>query len=279
MKTIDFHRRFTPLTAMPFSQDRTYYEVPPVPALLPFVRCFWGSAEEFAISAAPLYTGRLVIPDTCVDFIVQTEGEAASYTFCGLDQEAYYSDLAGSLGTIFGVRLYFWAVPYLIREEARCMALPASPCEAYFPGLEPYLDRHHFPSLDFAGKKAVMERYLLGCISHGEVPAALLDCLDLLLGHQGNISVKEMSENIVLSPRTVERLFRRHLGLPPKKLADLVRYQNLWRHVLSNRDIHIQDEVYELGFYDQAHLLNTFRKYHGMGIGEALEYSRPGRIG
>lgn len=275
MKNMDFHRRFQPLTARPFSQDSTYREAPPSPALAPFVRCFWGSSEEFSLSAAGLYTDRLIIPDTCVDMIIQTDEHAVRCRFCGLDQEAYRSDMTAGTCAVFAVRLYFWAVPFLIQEEARCMAIPVSSCEAYFPGIETYLEEHDFASCSFQGKTALLERYLLGRLDTEQVPVPLLNSVDFLLKHHGSLSVKELTEHSVVSSRTLERMFKRHLGMQPKKLADLVRYQVLWRHALTRPDFQIQDEVFELGFYDQAHLLNTFRRYHGMGLGEALEYSFP----
>ncbi len=274
MKNMDFHRRYHPLTSRPFSRDSTYLEVPPSASLAPFVRCFWGSSEEILLSEAPLYIGRLVIPDTCLDMIIRSQGDRVVCRFCGLDQEAYISEMTEGSCAVFAVRLYFWAVPFLIREEARCVMTPISSCEAYFPGIETYLTDRGFASCSFWQKKAVLEQYLTGCLDTESVPVPLLNSIDLLLERRGGISVEEMAENCVISPRTLERLFKRHLGIQPKKAADLVRYQTLWRHALTRRGFQIQDEVYELGFYDQAHLLNTFRKYHGMGLQEALQYSR-----
>lgn len=271
-----FHERFTPLTAMPFSQDQTYTEVPPSPSLAPYVRCFWGSMGEFALSDAKLYVRRLVIPDTCVDIIIRTEGEKVHCRFCGLDQEPYFSDMSAGRCSLFAVRLYFWALPFLMRDAAGCMALPAVSCEAYFPGLERFLTEHRFDALDFFGKMELLETYLKGCLEQTQAPDSLLNSIDYLLMHHGSAPVKEIAEYSVISQRSMERLFQRHLGLSPKKLSDLVRYQTLWRHALTRRNFQIQDEVYELGFYDQSHLLNSFRRYHGMSLVDALAYSRFG---
>lgn len=269
-----FHERFQPLTSLPFSQDSTYFETPPSPALAPFVRCFWGSLEEFVLSEAQLHTRRLVIPDTCVDIIIRAEEGEVHCRFCSLDQEPYYSDMKQGRCSLFAVRLYFWAVPFLIREAEECMALPAVFCEEYFPDLEDFLTERQFGSLGFFEKKELLEEYMIKCLNRTEPPAALLNSIDFLLQHQGGAAVKALAEYCVLSQRSVERLFQKHLGLSPKRLSDLVRYQTLWRHALTRRDFQIQDEVYELGFYDQAHLLNTFRRYHGMSLGDALAYSR-----
>jgi transcriptional regulator GlxA family with amidase domain len=96
-----------------------------------------------------------------------------------------------------------------------------------------------------------------------------------LLRHHGNMTVRQMAGQCAVSARTVERLFRRHLDATPKELAGVVRYQTLWSHVLCQRHWDIQDEVEALGFYDQAHLANTFRRYHGMSLAQGVRLAQP----
>ncbi len=65
-----------------------------------------------------------------------------------------------------------------------------------------------------------------------------------------------------VSQRQLERLFADYVGISPKKLAGLIRYQYLWRDILRYGTSDIQDAVFRYGYADQAHLLNDFRKYH-----------------
>ena len=64
------------------------------------------------------------------------------------------------------------------------------------------------------------------------------------------------------------------LGVGPKRLSDLVRYQFLWQELLLDPRFQIQDAVQKYGFSDQAHLQNTFKKYHSMTPRQALIYAR-----
>lgn len=64
MPDIDFARRFHPLTAHPFDKVNCR-EVPPCPALVPYVRCFWGPEAQH---------GTLVVPDACADIIIRPKG-------------------------------------------------------------------------------------------------------------------------------------------------------------------------------------------------------------
>lgn len=49
-----------------------------------------------------------------------------------------------------------------------------------------------------------------------------------------------------------------------KRTASLVRYQNVWREIVGQKEFRIQDAVYRYGYSDQSHLLNEFRRFHGV---------------
>ncbi len=49
-----------------------------------------------------------------------------------------------------------------------------------------------------------------------------------------------------------------------RTLAGLIRYQCLWRSLLTDPRWDVQDAVARFGFADQAHLLRSFKKYHGL---------------
>ena len=51
--------------------------------------------------------------------------------------------------------------------------------------------------------------------------------------------------------------------MPPKKIASLVRYQNVWREIVTSESFNAQNAVYRYGYTDQAHLLKEFRRFHG----------------
>lgn len=47
MSKINFHCTYTAMTADPLMADATYINVLPSPALAPYIRCFWGSEQDF----------------------------------------------------------------------------------------------------------------------------------------------------------------------------------------------------------------------------------------
>jgi AraC-like DNA-binding protein len=73
-----------------------------------------------------------------------------------------------------------------------------------------------------------------------------------------------------LSSRTLERRFRRGVGMPPKALCRIVRFRRAWDRAAGRDGTSWADLALECGYYDQAHLLRDFRELAGF---------TPGRVG
>lgn len=72
-----------------------------------------------------------------------------------------------------------------------------------------------------------------------------------------------------MSTRQLERLFHEYIGITPKKISNIIRYQFLWRDILYEPHFDILNAVYKYGFTDQSHLMREFKKYHSMDINSA----------
>ncbi|MCM1336013.1 MAG: helix-turn-helix domain-containing protein, partial [Eubacterium sp.] len=117
------------------------------------------------------------------------------------------------------------------------------------------------------------ERALIARLDPARESADLLNAVSLMLDGAGRTRIAELSRRTAVSEKTLERLFLAHTGLSPKSFSSLLRYQLLWRDVLSSPDLSALDAVEKFGYADQAHLLNDFRKRHGMTPREARDYA------
>lgn len=254
MPDIDFARRFHPLTAHPFDKVNCR-EVSPCPALAPYVRCFWGPEAQ---------QGTLVVPDACADIIIRPKGSGLDVSFCPVSNTTFTS-ASRQEDDMFAVRFFFWALPFF--------GIRGSFDEGDFPGLRRYLLREGFLEKSFYQRQALMEAYLLRRLSASRIPD-LLNGIDRLLMTHGRVTMGELAAHMAVSTRTAERLFRQHTGLTPKETADVIRYQTLWRRSLTQPRFDIQEQVEALGFCDQAHLLNTFRRFHSLSLSEAMRRAK-----
>ena len=65
-------------------------------------------------------------------------------------------------------------------------------------------------------------------------------------------------EGLAYSERHRRRLYQQQIGLAPKQVARIVRFQQ------ALHELRTADEVSLEGYYDQAHFIREFRAFTGM---------------
>jgi AraC-like DNA-binding protein len=105
--------------------------------------------------------------------------------------------------------------------------------------------------------------------------------------------VEELSRNFHVGNRTMERIFKENVGIPPKEFIKIVRFQEVLRRLrqirppdVSNGGMQdgspgVSEEsllriAFELGYYDHAHLTNEFKKYAGIRPSELSRFYKTG---
>ncbi|MEJ2673778.1 MAG: helix-turn-helix domain-containing protein [Acidihalobacter sp.] len=92
-------------------------------------------------------------------------------------------------------------------------------------------------------------------------PDVQLDhALTLIERMRGGIRVGQLAAIVGRSERHLNRLFRRHTGLNIKAFIDTTRLQHVSQRLHAQPGA-VLDTAHDLGYCDQAHLLNDFRKY------------------
>ncbi len=263
---IALSRLYHPVTATPFQHDQSYLEVAPCEALRPYIRCFWGSE-------GPAWNGGgMVIPDTCMDIICRIDRESGrvSSSFCTLDEQAYAgSGSPGCIAETFAIRFYPWSVGCFTPVPMNRLANQAYPADVFFPSLmrelEPMLLRTSTLQERIRQAEGMLLRQL-----QDRTDTEVLCALHRMLLCRGREKIAEISARQALSVRQLERRFDAALGLSPKAMAGLMRYQLLWQEMLLHPAMDVQDAVARYGYTDQAHLLRDFKRRHLMTPGQAL---------
>ena len=81
----------------------------------------------------------------------------------------------------------------------------------------------------------------------------------------GRIGVAPMAEELGWSRKRIVARFREEIGLPPKAVARLVRFERARALALAERSMQPDWSriAIECGYYDQSHLINDFRDVTG----------------
>ncbi len=85
-------------------------------------------------------------------------------------------------------------------------------------------------------------------------------------------SVAAMSDTTGMSPRTLQRWFAAHVGLPPRRYLRLLRFQRAFETAPGQSSL--ADHAAETGFADQAHMAREFRELAGTSAGAARRNAR-----
>lgn len=262
MRLTESARAFFPLTSVP-NDCAGYAEYAPCAALAPYVRCFWTARGE----------RRLVNPDVCADIMFTARG----VFFSGVSGEPF---TGGEDGCAFGIRFYAWSAWLFADDALRGTQDGCFEAAAHFGSAA----RGLFPLISEAGsvteRIAAAERWLLGRLYGGVCGGeTLMRAAGLIAERRGVITVGELSRELFICQRALERVFAEYAGISPKRLAALVRYQSVWRDLVTLPRVSLAGLAAEYGYADQAHLTRDFTRRHSMPPLAALAYARRAQQG
>ena len=244
---------FTTRTALP--KQRYITEILPSAALRPYIRCFW------KYSGSTNILNYRIIPDCCADMIIPLDGYPP--IFVGLSDSSF---ITRRMGDVFGIRFYAWAVaPFLhiCLSELFNNAVSADGISKDFFKLQnEIIEAKYTASQVNLAEKYLSERF------DGKLCHDIMNSLYFALSNNCRTAMTDLSDYCAVSKRTLERKFINYIGVPPKTMIELLRYQLLWQDCIKP-GFSSADSAFKLGYYDEAHMYNDFKRYHGIGLGDA----------
>lgn len=119
-----------------------------------------------------------------------------------------------------------------------------------------------------AGRRTAVTVCVAWCAEHLEPPdedGLLANALeDLVAADRDIIRVEQLAERLGLTIRGVQRLARRHIGLPPLAIIRRYRLQEAAQRLRTDPQVTIAQVAAELGYADHAHLDADFRAVLGL---------------
>jgi len=243
-----------------------YHEIKPTPPLGSFVECFWTLEGDRSLEApAP----ERILPDGCVElilnfgdpFLQHVDGEKRRQPRNFVVGQMTGPILISPTGVVelLGIRFQPGGTrPFL--------GLPASEITEQvieLGGLTGEFERSLMQACERAApldqKVAAVDAFLAARVKRGKFDSNLLALAASVIDRRGLVSVDWLAANAGVSVRQLERRFLREVGIGPKLLARIVRFQQVFRAVESNPAW--ADVAIECGYYDQAHLIRDFNQF------------------
>lgn len=122
-------------------------------------------------------------------------------------------------------------------------------------------------------KVATIENWLYkSLLSDVNISNIVKQSLQLIKSQKGLVNIELVAKNLDVNQRRIERLFNSQVGMTPKEYSRNLRIKAARSYIKSNK-FSFTEIAYDLGYYDQAHFINQFKKVTGITPREYLKKS------
>lgn len=255
---------------------------PPSPPLRPYVRQLHGFVEA---TPAPLH--RREVPIAAVVVIVSLEhgwrlqagtgGDLRRGSFVAGLQDGPV--LVGHDGASHGMEVYF--TPLGARSF---LGVPLDTLTGQVLELEDVLGRTAASltarlqaTRGWDARFDLLEQAIAGRLASSRPPAPELRwAWGRLAATHGGVEVGALASELGWSHKRLITQFREQVGMPPKRVARILRFDRAYSLLESAVSPSLADVAYECGYADQPHFNRDFRALAGVTPGELLASRIPG---
>lgn len=116
----------------------------------------------------------------------------------------------------------------------------------------------------------IAERIRANEVQHDKV---IIRAVEAIIEAHGDIPLEELLDDTALTERTFERRFKQNVGLTPRLLARIRRFQRTLQMMRSGTYGKLSDIAYAADYADQSHYIRSFKEFTGLS---PLEFTRDG---
>jgi len=256
-----------------------YAEVPPHPGLAGIVDCLWTLTGDASLMGADTQP---VLPDGRPELILhfgdafdRVYGDGAierqpKIIFAGQLTSQLLLKPSGTIG-ILGVRFHPFGAAALMKTPQHELAGLTIGVDALARPLSQALEALRDSTDDLHVAVRQIQQVLMRWIDPDRIDPRIRHAVETISRHQGLISVDDVAARVSLTRRHLERKFRAAVGVAPKRLARITRFQQALRILEDSASASPGTHTaVTCGYADQAHFIRDFRGLAGCPPGEHL---------
>lgn len=244
-----------------------YREFYPQAPLNRFVECFWTlEAETLAASDSP----ERILPDGCSELILnfgERFSQHAGLTRSLQPKHFFVGQMTGPIlisptGVVelIGIRFHPGGTLPFFRVPMHELTDEVTELGSLSSNLERELLEHSANLSTMKKRVEAIEAVLTGYVLRCKHDSWLVGLAAKVVKSGGVISIDQLATDAGISGRQLERRFLSEVGLGPKLLSRILRFQQVFRAV-ENCDGAWAPVAVECGYYDQAHLIRDFNQF------------------
>jgi AraC-like DNA-binding protein len=252
-----------------------YAEHAPIPELAPIVELVWtlsGDAATLGTDTQP------ILPDGRPELIlhfgdeferVNADGSIErqpKLIFAGQLKSQLLLRPTGAIG-VLGVRFHPFGAAALFPEPQDELAGQTIGVNALSLSLSNALDEVRASAANLEDGVVRVQQTLVSWLRPDRIDPRIRTVVQTIDRELGDVSIDQLAESVSMTRRHLERLFIATVGVTPKRLARITRFQHALR-ILEGRAG--TQTAATCGYADQAHFIRDFRDLAGCPPGEHL---------
>lgn len=164
---------------------------------------------------------------------------------------------------VCGVRFHVGGVGVFVDRELAAFT-DATPDPAEVFGAEILrVEQELREACDIDARARILDAFFLARRAVDAGREALDRALALAVEGAGRATVAELARAAGTSTRQLDRLFARHVGVAPKTLSRVLRFQSALRALMRDPACPLADVAAAAGYFDQSHFVKNFKKFTG----------------
>jgi AraC-like DNA-binding protein len=254
-----------------------YREFDPVAALAPYVDRLWTLVGPADVASAD---GQVILPDGRPELVlhfgdpferVEADGSTrqASVLLAGQLMEQLVLRPTGRVAAL-GVRFHPFGAAACFQMPQHQLVGCTPAVEDLSPALAASLARVRSQTDDVSEATALVQQALVAHVDGLPVDPRIRRAAALIERSGGRLSIDTIAAAVDTSRRHLERQFLHTVGLGPKRLARIARFQRALRVLGSGNPESGAATAASCGYADQPHFIREFRRLAGCAPSEHL---------
>lgn len=117
--------------------------------------------------------------------------------------------------------------------------------------------------INIEGKVHVLQQFLHSLLLQQEKDPLFEYCVHQIEATDGDIKVGELEDDTGYSSRWLNMKFQERLGMSPKSLSSIVRFQQYYQALMANNTGFFNRKAFYDHYYDESHFIKEFKKFTG----------------
>lgn len=127
------------------------------------------------------------------------------------------------------------------------------------------LERRLSEEADVKQKVNLIQEFLIERLNENRSNNLLVDYLiDRISSSLGLIKINKLPKETGYSNRYIRMLFNQHMGVSPKRFAEIVRFDKFHMSLIKKTNSKFFENMLYEYYFDQSHFIKTFKKFTGL---------------